>query len=93
MLLELVTGLVLLWRRPDLMPAWAALAGALLLAIIWASTFTLQVPIHTQLAHGLRRDLVDRLVFTNIIRTAAWTARGGLLAWTLIRAARSYTAA
>lgn len=53
---------------------WATL-GLLLLAVIWLSTALLQVPLHNLLARGLDREAVARLVQTNWIRTAAWSAR------------------
>lgn len=53
---------------------WAVL-GLLLLTVIWLSTALLQVPLHNLLARGLDREAVARLVQTNWIRTAAWSAR------------------
>jgi hypothetical protein len=43
--------------------------------VIWLSTALLQVPLHNLLARGLDREAVARLVQTNWIRTAAWSAR------------------
>ena len=43
--------------------------------IIWLSTFTLQVPIHSQLKIGKKDILIRRLVMTNWIRTAAWSIK------------------
>ncbi|MEQ1727476.1 MAG: hypothetical protein ABL982_03770 [Vicinamibacterales bacterium] len=58
-------------RRAD----WLAVAGAVLLAIIWASTALLQVPAHNRLERGFDADVHRRLVRTNWIRTVCWTAR------------------
>jgi ABC-type microcin C transport system permease subunit YejB len=72
MLIEaLATAAILLTRRDA--PAFAAAA---LLAIIWASTAFLQVPIHNALTNGFDAQAHARLVDTNWIRTLAWTARG-----------------
>jgi hypothetical protein len=74
MLVEaLATAAILLTRRDG--PAFAAAA---LLAIIWASTAFLQVPMHNALANGFDAQAHARLVDTNWIRTVAWTARGVL---------------
>ena len=73
MLVELVaTGT--LWALAPLDPL--ALGGALLLTVIWISTAFFQVPCHGRLLAGFDQGIHRRLVTTNWIRTAAWTARG-----------------
>ena len=72
MLIEAVATAAILLTRRDA-PAFAAAA---LLAIIWASTAFLQVPMHNALANGFDAQAHARLVDTNWIRTLAWTARG-----------------
>jgi hypothetical protein len=57
------------WRDP-----WF-LSSLPLLGFSWLSTALLQVPLHRQLAQGLRSATHRRLVLTNWARTAAWTAR------------------
>ena len=59
----------------------AFLISGLLLGVIWASTFLIQVPLHRRLLRGWNARLHQRLVTTNWIRTAAWTGRGFLLSW------------
>ena len=81
MLAEAAAALLLVAARPRAIPAWAAWTAALLLAAIWASTFLVQVPLHGKLAAGFDADAHSRLVGTNWIRTAAWSARALLLAW------------
>lgn len=79
MLLEGASGVLWpLFAADGLKPlAWSALA---LLVIAWLSTFVAQVPRHERLRKsGLDRHCCDRLVKTNWIRTAAWTARAILL--------------
>ncbi len=71
-LVELMSVAALLTLRAD----WLALAGAVLLAIIWASTALLQVPAHSRLERGFDAHVHRRLVRTNWIRTVCWTARG-----------------
>lgn len=55
--------------------AWA---GAALLALVWASTFGVQVPLHGRLQRAYDPGVARALVRSNWIRTALWTARGGL---------------
>lgn len=83
MLTELVTALLLPWYRPDFLPLWAAYTSAIFVALIWISTFTIQVPIHTKLSRKMDERLIQRLVSTNWIRTVAWSGRGLLLIWFL----------
>lgn len=52
--------------------------GLALLAVLWLSTALLQVPCHHALAQRADAATVRRLVRTNWIRTAAWTARAVL---------------
>ena len=59
----------------------AFLVSGLLLCVIWASTFLLQVPLHRALLQGWNAGAHRRLVATNWIRTVAWTGRAGLLGW------------
>jgi len=57
------------------------LISGMLLGIIWASTFLLQVPIHRTLLSGWNSQAHHRLVASNWIRTIAWTGRSLLLVW------------
>lgn len=52
------------------------LAAIALLGVAWLSTALIQVPCHRRLEQGLDLAVVQRLVQTNWIRTAAWTSRG-----------------
>ena len=89
MLAELVTGLLLLADRPPALSSRAALAGAALIGIIWASTALLQVPMHAQLAQGYDARAHGWLVGSNWVRTIAWTARSLLVGWVLLRTLQS----
>lgn len=53
----------------------ADIMGALLLAIIWISTFLIQVPLHQSLAQKFTQKGARALVRTNWIRTILWSAR------------------
>jgi hypothetical protein len=86
MLAELGTGVLLAWRRPPWVPAGTAWAGLALLTVVWASTALLQVPRHNELGHGWNAGAHRRLVASNWLRTAAWTARAALLGTVAARA-------
>lgn len=72
MLVELMTAAGLLLLRGDRL----AVAGAVLLVVIWASTALLQVPAHNRLERGFDAAVHRRLVQTNWVRTVCWSARG-----------------
>jgi hypothetical protein len=75
MAVEGVSALAIgVWLRDDvgLVLVGASLA---LLAVIHASTVALQVPAHGRLGAGYDAAVVLRLIRTNWIRTAGWTAR------------------
>ena len=81
MLIELVTALGLLAVRPPGVPAWQAWVGAGLVGVWGFSTGLVQIPLHGRLERGGYDGRTHRLlVTTNWLRTAAWTARGGLCA-------------
>lgn len=77
MLVEAATARFLVFRRPEEVPPWAALAG--LVVPIWASTALVQVPRHKALGSGFDRRAHSGLVATNRARTAAWSARSALV--------------
>jgi hypothetical protein len=54
-----------------------------LLAVNWLSTAAVQVPLHGRLAREYEEQAHRALVRTNWVRTAAWTARGALVAYGL----------
>lgn len=56
-------------------PRWL---GVGLLAVIWLSTLIAQVPLHAILSKGFDPTVWRRLVRSNWIRTAGWSARGVL---------------
>jgi phage terminase large subunit-like protein len=74
MAVEAVCAAGLLLAEPGLLAA----LGALLLAVVWASTVLVQVPCHRVLGRGWDEVAHRRLVRTNWVRTAAWSARGAI---------------
>jgi uncharacterized membrane protein len=79
MLVELVTAVAAVWARPRYPSATSAWLGLALLAVVWITTFAVQVPAHGRLADGFNEATHRRLVSGNWIRTAAWSARALLL--------------
>lgn len=79
MLAEAGTAVALLARTPPGVAPALAWAGAAALAAVWASTFLLQVPRHRLLAAAWDERAASGLVTTSAVRTAAWTARAGLV--------------
>lgn len=51
---------------------------AMVLAL-WGSTFLIQVPIHNQIEKRNDRDLIEKLIRTNWIRTLLWTVKTTIL--------------
>lgn len=66
----------------DMGERWIGLA---MLGLIWISTAAMQGPMNTALARSFDPALVRRLVRSNWIRTALWTARGVLALTMLVR--------
>jgi hypothetical protein len=85
MLLEMGTAVWLALRPSPLFPASTAWTGLVLLAVIWASTFFLQVPQHGRLESGFDAAAHRRLVAGNWVRTVGWTLRGILVLASLPR--------
>ena len=72
MLAELIVTVK--WILSDDYSAVSVSAGVLVF-IVWLSTAVLQVPIHNQLKTAKDAKLIQRLVATNWIRTAAWSLK------------------
>ena len=87
MAVEGVTTLVLLVAAPDGVGLLLPWLGAVLLAVVHASTVLLQVPAHAALAQSPDRATIDRLVRTNWVRTVGWTARGAVAVAMVVAAA------
>ncbi|MEM9411116.1 MAG: hypothetical protein AAGA30_08390, partial [Planctomycetota bacterium] len=85
MLVEALTT-VLMVMYPPIPNAALLLLGVGLLFLIWVSTALLQVPCHGQLMDGFVSKTHHQLVWTNWIRTIAWSLRGLLVTWILIQA-------
>jgi hypothetical protein len=85
MLLEALTAVMRLVVAPPGSGRILAAIGITLLAVIWLSTFLVQVPLHTRLDAGFDAAVHRRLVLSNWLRTLAWTGRG-ILVLVMLRA-------
>ena len=87
MVVEAVTAAALVVWTPDGVSRGVAVAGLALVAVIWVSTWLLQVPRHREMLLGFDAAGHRRLVAGNWVRTAAWTARSGIVLGMLAAAA------
>ncbi len=76
MIAEFLTAISLLGFSASLKASPLFLFSVVLLALIWISTFIVQVPLHNKLQSGFTKPLHQRLVTTNWIRTLCWSGRG-----------------
>jgi hypothetical protein len=76
MLTELLTAVLLVIAGGQSVRLGESLGGLVLLAVVWGSTFFLQVPRHTELAGGFDEAAHRALVTTNWVRTIGWSLRG-----------------
>jgi len=81
MLIEAVTALALVVQPIEEVPPPLPWLGVARLAVIWLSTWRLQVPRHRDLSARFETGRHGSLVATNWIRTFAWSLRGLLLLW------------
>lgn len=85
MLIELATAIALVWYRMESIGKPLVYTGIALVVLIWLSTAFIQVPCHEKLVRGFDPAAYTWLVQSNWIRTVAWTARGALVTWMLVR--------
>ncbi len=76
MLVELGTALLLLASGTV---SFEFKASIVVLALIWTSTFAIQVPLHSKLEQGYDPQVIRRLVNSNLIRAIGWSVRIALL--------------
>jgi hypothetical protein len=81
MLVELITSFALLFYAFDKIDYRLIWLGLILTLITWSSTFFLQVPMHEKLSAGFDKSAHDFLVYSNWLRTLAWTLRGILVSY------------
>lgn len=85
MLIELITTLLMWWYWPSYYVL--NLAITILLALIWISTFLIQIPLHNKLCQAQDELHCRKLVKSNWLRTIAWTLKSIFLAIYIIELA------
>lgn len=85
MAIELVTAMILALAPPIPREAWIFWTGFGMVALIWASTFFLQVPMHATLEKGFDAEAHAFLTGSNWIRVALWSARSLLMFYAFVR--------
>lgn len=85
MLLEAGTAALFIIQRPSYISTAAAWLGLILVGVAWGATLFLSVPQHSILAHGFNAEAHRILVSTNWFRTIAWSLRGVLVLWQVVR--------
>ena len=83
MFLEALSAFAFLWAPLRVQNPWEIWLGIALVAVVWASTFLLQVPAHSRLGIGFDEESWRMLVSSNWVRTVAWSARAGLVSYWL----------
>lgn len=79
MIIEILSLGLLFYLIPDYRSSTAMLLSAILLIIIWATTFFISVPTHNRLALKFDDGPWKFLVQTNWIRTISWTLKSFLI--------------
>lgn len=88
MAIEGVCVLAFLFAAPAGLPGWLPWAGAAAESVAIGTTVLVSAPLHERLNARFDPALLDRLIATNWIRTAAWTTRAGLAIAMLVAALR-----
>lgn len=69
----------------DLSSSYLYWGAAICLALVWAVTFFVSVPLHGSLTSGYNAEGIQRLIDTNWWRTVGWSVRTGLFFLLIIR--------
>ena len=78
MVFELIASVTLAAFPPQGIAPTLPMLGLVLTAVIWISTFGIQVPLHRRLADGFNARVHRLLVRSNWVRTLAWSLRAAL---------------
>ncbi len=79
MIVELLASVLLLIFPPEIASYKLLFFNFILTALVWLSTFFIQVPLHNKLSAGFDENAHLRLVKTNWIRTFIWSAHAVLV--------------
>ena len=62
-----VPQILLFWFRPRIIPKWLVWVALLFNLITLVSTITIQIPIQNELSKGFSKELIERLISTDMI--------------------------
>ena len=79
MFAELVTSIILWYQNFNNTVQTVFLVNLIIVALIWLSTFLIQVPLHNALSKEKNTEKLSRFICTNWIRTILWTSRSILM--------------
>jgi hypothetical protein len=79
MVIELIASVTLAVSPPNGVVPSLPLLGLGLTAVIWISTFGIQVPLHRRLADSFNADVHRLLVRSNWLRTSSWSLRAAIV--------------
>lgn len=88
MILEIITSILILFYPPQDVTFNLLIGGLVLAVIVWLSTFFIQVPLHERLGADFDLNVANSLVYTNWIRTVAWSLRAVLMIYLLWKSVR-----
>ncbi len=86
MLIETATAILLLLNDRMSDQRTLLLVGLALTVLLWVSTLGIQWRQHRRLIAGRREPALERLIVTNWLRTAGWSARGIIALVLILRA-------
>ena len=88
MAIEGVCVLAFFFAPPAGLPGWLPWAGAVAEAIAIGTTILVSAPLHGRLGAHFDPAVLERLIATNWIRTAAWTGRAAVAITILVAVLR-----
>lgn len=81
MILEIITAFLMTSLFFKTNSSYVYNVNFIAVLLIWGSTFFLSVPCHSKLNLGYQKEVIEKLVSTNWVRTLLWTARSFFWAW------------
>ena len=83
LVLELITGILLIWIKPIGISSVQVWIGLSLIIIIWITTWTIEVPQHKILEAEFNEKTQNILLKANWIRTVIYSLRVVIIIWML----------
>jgi hypothetical protein len=91
LLLQLITNILVMVFRPPLMPKWTGWATLLLLLVAVVSSAAIQIPIQAELDNGYTKELVDKLISSDIVlRVWVGIVRGVVILYMMFSVMKIY---